>query len=156
MLSARLWLTILHCYVTFQIADPRFWQLLHSPSHEELAVKIFWRNGGSIFWYGHFVRREICPLYKRIDMWHVCCNKNKTPKPSHVDKAIHKLQGSCLSQQLCTICTFVLQAATSLQTERLFATRRNKLFQLRKTSNITFKCLDIYFYIKILGSHLPL
>lgn len=65
------------------------------------------------------------PTLQRIYMRQVCCNKNKTPKPS---------QGSCLSQQLCTICTFVLQAALStfIQMERLFATKRNQLFQLRK------------------------
>lgn len=65
------------------------------------------------------------PTLQKIYMRHVCCNRNKTPKPS---------QRSCLSQQLCTICTFVLQAplSTSLKIEILFTTQRNQLFQLRK------------------------
>lgn len=85
---------------------------------------------------------------QRIYMRHVCCNKSKTPKHS---------QRSCLSQQLCTICRFVLQAAssTSIQTERLFATKRTSFFY-SENSNIRFKCLDSYFYINILRSHLSL
>lgn len=127
MLSNMLWITVLHCYVTFQIADSRFWQLLHSPSHEELTVKVFWTNGGSVFWYSHLVRGELCPLYKRIDTRHVYCNKNKKTKPFPVDKAIHKLHGSCLSQQLCTVSSSVLKTtlSSSIQTERRFAYKRN-------------------------------